>query len=127
MASRTVGADAFASALGEIFGDIKAVSCDDLLESVRDGSEEAKQAWRDGAPVRTGDYRKSIRYRVEGTEEKPESHVYSTKPGLPHLLEKGHATIGGGRVPGRPHVAPAAERGFQKAYESLVQRLEADL
>lgn len=127
MPNRTVGPDAFASALNEIFGDVRSVACEDLHESVKDGSEEAKRAWRDGAPVRTGEYSRSIRYRVEGTEEKPESHVYSTKPGLPHLLEKGHATIGGGRVPGRPHVAPAAERGFQRAYDSLVERLEADL
>lgn len=38
--------------------------------------------------------------------------VYSKKPGLPHLLEKGHATRNGGRSRAYPHVAPGAAAGF---------------
>lgn len=50
--------------------------------------------------------------------------VYNrSKPGLIHLLEKGHANRGGGRTLGKLHVAPAAE----KAEEEFVKRLEARL
>ena len=126
MADMTVEADAFAGALEDIFGDVKAVSEDALLGAVGDGAKEAKSEWSSNAPQRTGKYSKSIRFRVDASGDKPKATVYSTMPGLPHLLEKGHATIGGGRVAGRPHVAPAAESGFDRAMESLEQRMEAE-
>lgn len=41
-------------------------------------------------------------------------------PGLPHLIEKGHARVGGGRVRGYEHVAPAADETF-KEYERQLE------
>lgn len=41
-------------------------------------------------------------------------------PSLPHLLEHGHANRGGGRTPGRPHIAPAEEQ-IVKEYEEEVK------
>lgn len=35
--------------------------------------------------------------------------IYSQMPGLPHLLEHGHAKRGGGRVQGRVHIQPVEE------------------
>lgn len=42
-------------------------------------------------------------------------------PGLVHLLEKGHLTIGGNRVAARPHIKPAADNAF-KFYEAEIDR-----
>ena len=126
MSDVAVEVDAFASALEDIFGDIKAVSDDALVGAVTDGAKESKSQWSADAPRKTGKYSKSIRFRVDSSGDKPKATVYSTMPGLPHLLEKSHATIGGGRVAGRPHVAPAAESGFDRAMESLEQRMEAE-
>lgn len=46
--------------------------------------------------------------------------IYSRMPGLPHLLENGHASVNGGRVPGRAHIAPI-ETQLIKEYESEVK------
>lgn len=43
-----------------------------------------------------------------------------TVPGLPHLLEHGHANRGGGRTPGRVHIAPVAEK-LEKEFEEKVK------
>lgn len=44
-------------------------------------------------------------------------------PGLPHLLEHGHANRNGGRTPGRAHIAPVEQKiieDFEKAVKKAI-------
>lgn len=53
------------------------------------------------------------------------SVIHNKTPGLPHLLEKGHAKRGGGRVSGRAHIQPVEEEiieEFEKVLTNDIQR-----
>lgn len=122
-----VGPDAFSAALSDLLGDVKRAADDSLDEAVAHGIRTSAREWRKGAPVATGAYRASVRSRVDRRGGDAEAHAYSTKPGLPHLLEKGHAKVGGGRVAGREHIAPAAEAGFLDTWRTLNEQLDERL
>lgn len=66
----------------------------------------------------SGDYAKSWKVEKVQSRTGDSAIIYSTMPGLPHLLEHGHAKRNGGRVEGRPHIAPVEEElcaQFEKA------------
>lgn len=122
--SRPVDADAFGSELSSLLGSMVDAVVDGVKPAVQKGAKVARDEWRANAPVRTGAYAKSITYRVKGSGADVTAEIgSSTLPGLPHLLEKGHAKVGGGRVAARVHIAPAAEDAFdatEEAFERLV-------
>ena len=118
--SKGISVDKFSSSIGSILDEYADAQTDILDKGLRAGAKLAAQEWRDGAPVDTGQYKKSIHYKkMPSDPEKPEYRVYSKQYQVVHLLEKGHAKIGGGRVAARVHVEPAAEAGFNKAYETV--------
>lgn len=60
------------------------------------------------APKRSGEYSRSWKTNVsKNIYGDTTATVYSTKPGLPHLLEYGHANRNGGRTRPAEHIAPA--------------------
>lgn len=121
---RNTDVDGFASALGGILDGIGEVAEEAANAGVKEGLRVSAKEWRANAPKRRGKYAKSIRYRMDSAGEHPSGHVYSTMPGLPHLLEKGHAKMGGGRVAPRVHIAPAAESGFEAAADKVEEVLD---
>ena len=50
--------------------------------------------------------------------------IHSKMPGLPHLLENGHASRYGGRVSGRTHIAPVEEELVKKFEEEIINVIQ---
>lgn len=129
MTSRLIGADEFAACFEELMGEVDDAAMDAAEYGVREGAKATRKEWKARAP-RSGyahsdrkAYADSISLKIDRTGEKPKATVYSKVPGLPHLLEKGHALVGGGKQPAQVHIAPSAEIGFDKAYDSMQERL----
>lgn len=120
-------ADRFMADFQAILDNVQEVADESLEAGVKAGCELGRDEWQAGAPVKTGGYAKSIRYRVEGKGGDVQGHVYSTKPGMPHLLEKGHAKVGGGATRAIKHIAPAADDAFRLTEQVILATLGAGL
>ena len=95
----------------------------DMKVAVRKAGRSVKKDIQANAPKKTGAYSKS--WKVSTTKETSESlelTVHSPKKyQLAHLLEHGHAKRGGGRVAGKPHIAPSEQSG-EELLENLIRK-----
>lgn len=73
---------------------------------------------------RTGEYAKGWTAKTEQGRLYTTVTIYNRKPGMPHLLEHGHAIVSGGRqvgyYDGKEHIAPVEEK-LVKEYEREVK------
>lgn len=80
---------------------------------------------KDPTPELTGEYKESWSTK---TQKAPGGHknqiVYAKAPHYrkTHLLEHGHASPDGGRVPAYPHIAPAEEEAA-KEYQDRIEKV----
>ena len=128
MADRLIGCDQFAMALDGILDEVKREVARGSRKAVSKGLRKAKEVAGDEAPERTGEYKRGFSYRTKKEADGFSGEMGNTaKPGLVHLLEKGHATIGGGRVAGRPHLSDAADAAGRELVESVEGLVERSL
>ena len=86
-----------------------------MKKAVRKSATQVKNEISANAPRDTGKYAKSWATKKTGENSHSLKMTVHSKNRyqLAHLLEKGHAKRGGGRVSGKPHIAPAEEKGVQ--------------
>ncbi|WP_373605411.1 HK97 gp10 family phage protein [Bacillus cereus] len=101
----------YANVVEEDMEAAKEKATDNLLNELKQKSPKSK--------------RTSGRKYANGWRKKRDSNAIivhnALKPQLTHLLEKGHAKVGGGRVPAKVHIAPAEEKAINE-FTELVER-----
>ncbi|PEF89852.1 HK97 gp10 family phage protein [Bacillus cereus] len=92
---------------------------EELTNAQEDVADIAVGKLRQNSPKKTGGYRKGWR------KKKVDKAVviHNTKGQLTHLLEKGHAKAGGGRVPAQVHILPVE----QYVIDELPRRIERSI
>lgn len=91
-----------------------AEAVDELKKISPEGSGSKKGHYKDGWASKT-EQEKSTYIGIRVYNKK--------KPGLTHLLEKGHAKRGGGRVEGIPHIEIAEKKAIESYEKRLKERL----
>lgn len=121
--SQKVSIDGLADAVNQVMEEFRERTDEIVVQAVTKVSKEAKNIAQSGSPVKTGGYAKG--WATKKTKESSghtEITVYNRKkPGLTHLLEKGHAKRTGGRTRAFVHIAPAESYAIE-ALESEIER-----
>ena len=123
MSERKVSIEQMAEAVMDGLIEYAGLATDVMKDCVTKAGNTVKTEVKANAPVRTGQYKKgwAVKKQKE-TANALELVVHNKKRyQLTHLLEKGHAKRGGGRVRAFPHIAPAEQAGIRELEEE--QRL----
>lgn len=79
-----------------------------------------------GKTIKTGKYARSIRHHMlsQGGNMTEGEIGSPSMPGLAHLLEHGHALVGGGSARAFVHIEPAADEAFDQFGKLLEEAIE---
>ena len=124
MARRRVRIPELETAIAEILEEYGDDVAEGLRQAVLSVADIAKQEVKAGAPYRTGKYQKGWSVRKDTADRfRTDAIIHNrTRYQIAHLLEKGHAKRGGGRVEAIVHIAPAEQRAV-KNLEEAVKRI----
>lgn len=121
MADQRVTVDQMADAIMDVLLEYAEFATDTMKDCVKKAGNTVKKETQANAPVKSGRYKKSWAVkRQKETSTTLEMVVHSrNRYQLTHLLEKGHAKRGGGRVKAMPHIGPAEEKGIRMLEDSI--------
>lgn len=124
MASRRITPDQLSAAVDKIlekYGDDVKDNVSNIVKDItKKGAQTLKSESR-GTFGGTGKYASGWTTQMETGRVSAQGTIYNGDvPGLPHLLEHGHANRGGGRTAGRVHIAKVEET-LIKEFETKVK------
>lgn len=129
MANKSVTLEQLPDAIKAILDEYEGEITRNIPEITERVGKEGVKAVRNSAKAKfngTGKYAKGWRTDIERKRLETNVTIYNAKlPGLPHLLENGHANRNGGRTPGRVHIAPVEEKlvkDFERKIENELTR-----
>lgn len=95
-------------------------------EVAGDAVKELKSTSPKGRGSKKGHYEGGWTYATDKSSAYKSNFTIhnAKKPGLAHLLEKGHAKRGGGRTGGTPHIEPVELHAIEEFENRLKERLE---
>lgn len=104
------------------YGDNVQENLGDIVKQMSKKGAQTLRSQSRGAFGGTGKYAKGWTSTAQTGRLSAQGTIYNQSlPGLPHLLEHGHANRGGGRTAGRAHIAPVEEaliREFEQKVKS---------
>jgi hypothetical protein len=121
----SVSIDGLADAIMEGLQEYADMATDEMKAAVKKAAKTVKKDIQAGAPVKSGAYSKSWATKtMKDSSVALEVVVHSkNRYQLAHLLEKGHAKRGGGRVGGRAHIDPAEQHGMEQLEQDIERAL----
>ena len=127
MAKINIRADQLEETVGKILDEYKGSISTRVKSAVDAAAKEAVAELKETSPRREDSkgYYKSWHKRVtKESADGKEITVYSTQPGLPHLLEYGHALRNGGRARAFVHIAPVEEKVSDQLEKDIIRSIE---
>ena len=124
MAKVTV--DNLAAAIDQIlqdYGDEVETKMDEVVKKVAKTGIQVLKAESKSKFGGSGKYASGWTSQVDKQRYGTTVTIYNKTPGLPHLLEYGHAKRGGGRVQGRPHIQPVEEQMINEFTEGVERNI----
>lgn len=125
--ARTIPVDQLTRSIEKILSEYSGDVQTDVNEAVKKVSMAGAKAVKASARSSfggTGKYAAGWTSKAETGRLSAQGVIYNKDtPGLPHLLENGHANRGGGRTPGRAHIKPVEEKIVKDFEERLRKKL----
>ena len=125
--ARKVQLTEFEEAVSNIVKQYNQEARDAVAKALPKVGKETVTELQNTSPKKTGAYAKGWKYQMDPRKKQKDNTqmvVYNKDHyRLTHLLEKGHVKQNGGRVEGKPHIEPAAEKAEQKALELIKKNL----
>lgn len=122
--SRTVDGHKAALLIDRALDDYMTDMTEVFFKAMSNAGKRAKKELNIRSPKLSGGYAKGWAIRTKRERYGINVLIYNkAKPGLTHLLEKGHAMKNGGRAPAYPHISIAREIAEEYLLDELTRNL----